>query len=77
MTLTIEQRRALEMLAAAPLGFTEAAFWTRGFSPTITSELVSAGYAVARLGSVRMGGRNVRVTRFVVTDAGRRAIGMA
>jgi hypothetical protein len=77
MTLTTEQRRALEILAAAPLGFTKAAFWTRGFSPAITSELVSAGYAVARLGSLRTGGRTVRVTRFVITDAGRRAIGMA
>ena len=75
--LTTEQRRALEMLVAAPLGFTGAAFWTRGFGPTITSDLASAGYAVAKLGSVRTGGRTVRVTRFVITDAGRRAISMA
>jgi hypothetical protein len=77
MTLTIEQRRALEMLAAAPHGCTEAAFRARGFGPTIASELASLGYAVARRGSVRTGGRTVRVTRFVITDAGRQAIGMA
>jgi hypothetical protein len=73
--LTIEQRRALEMLAGAPLGFTEAGFRVRGFNPTITSELVSSGYAVAKLGNVRTGGRTIRVTRFVITDAGRQAIG--
>jgi hypothetical protein len=73
--LTIEQRRALQMVAAAPYGCTEPALRARGFSPSIMFELVAAGYVIAKPRSMRAGGRTFRVTRLVITDAGRRAIG--
>jgi hypothetical protein len=38
-------------------------------------ELVAAGYVIAKPRSMRAGGRTFRVTRFVITDAGRGAIG--
>jgi hypothetical protein len=74
-SLTVEQRVALQMLATTPNGCT---YWTlraRGVSLTDMDELVAADYAIAKRGSQRAGGRTMRITRFVITDAGRRAIG--
>jgi hypothetical protein len=39
--LTIEQRRALQLLAEAPNGYTEAALRARGFTPTLLVELAA------------------------------------
>jgi hypothetical protein len=43
--LTIEQRRALQLLAEAPNGHTEAALRARGFTPTLLVELAARGYS--------------------------------
>jgi hypothetical protein len=47
----------------------------RGFSPTLLVGLVGAGYAVAKPQTMRAAGRTLGVMRFVITDAGRRALG--
>jgi hypothetical protein len=75
LELTIEQQRALQMVAAAPYGCAEPVLRARGFSPTVMIELVAAGYVIGKPRSMRAGGRTFRVTRFVITDAGRHAIG--
>jgi hypothetical protein len=75
LRLTIEQRRVLQMLAETSDGFTPSALNDRGISPTVVIELVAAGYAVATSQSLRVGSRTSRVTRFVITSAGRHAIG--
>jgi hypothetical protein len=75
LALTIEQRRVLQMLAETSDGFTPSALKERGISPTVVIELVAAGYAVATGQIVRVGGGTSRMTRFVITRAGRHAIG--
>jgi DNA-binding PadR family transcriptional regulator len=38
------------------------------------ADLVREGFATAQRGTVRAGGRTIRVERYRITDAGRRAI---
>jgi hypothetical protein len=73
--LTAEQRRALQLLAKAPNGCTEAALRARGFSLTLAVSLVGRGYAVAKPQTMRAAGQTFGFMRFLITDAGRRAIG--
>jgi hypothetical protein len=75
LELTIEQQRALQIVAAAPYGCAEPVLRAQGFSPTVMAALVDAGYVIAKPRGMRAGGRTSRVTRFVITDVGRRAIG--
>jgi hypothetical protein len=74
--VTIEQRRALQMLAGAPYGLVVPLLRARGFSATLMIELVSSGYVIARPRKFyeSQAVRTFRVTRLVITDAGRRAI---
>jgi hypothetical protein len=72
--LTIEQRRALQLLAEAPNGMTDPAMRARGFSPALLVGLVGAGYAVAKPRTIRAAGMTFGAMRFVITDAGRRAL---
>lgn len=72
-SLTIEQRHAL---GEAAHGCTGPALTRRRLSSTVAIELVAAGYAVAEPRRIRVGGRTFRVTRFVITETGRRAIQM-
>jgi hypothetical protein len=55
--LTIEQRRALQLLAEAPNGYTEAALRARGFTPTLLVELAANGYVVARPETMKAAGK--------------------
>jgi hypothetical protein len=73
--LTIEQRRALQQLTDAPNGHTDAALWGRGFSPALLVGLMRVGYVAARPHTMKAAGRTFAVMRFVITEAGRRAIG--
>jgi hypothetical protein len=68
--LKIEQRRALQLLAEAPNGYTESAWRARGFTPTLLVELAAYGCVVAR-----PAGKTFGFMRFVITDSGRTAIG--
>jgi hypothetical protein len=72
--LTIEQRRALQLLVDAQNGMTDAALSTRGFSPTLIVGLVGAGYAEAKPRTMKAAGKTFAFMRFVITSAGRRAI---
>jgi hypothetical protein len=73
--LTVEKRRALQLLAEAPNGYTEAALRAGGFTPTLLVELVARRYAVAKPQTMRAAGKTFGFVRFVITDSGRRAIG--
>jgi hypothetical protein len=73
--LTIEQRRALQLLTEAPNGYTETAMRGRGFTPTLLGGLVGCGYAVAKPQTMRAAGKTFGFMRFVITDSGRRVIG--
>jgi hypothetical protein len=75
MSLTAEQRDVLELLAGAPTnGHTKGRLLADGFSVDMLAGLVRDGLATARRGSVRVGGRQIGVERYLITDAGRMAI---
>lgn len=73
--LTNQQRRALQTLAGVPRGVTEALMLAHGFATDMLAGLVLAGLATVVTDTVQAGGRMMKVERFLVTDAGRRAIG--
>jgi hypothetical protein len=73
--LSAEQRRALELLAGGPRGHTKATrLLADGFTVDMLADLVREGLATAQRETLRVGGRQVRVERYRITDAGRRAI---
>jgi hypothetical protein len=74
MSLTAEQRRALELIAGSPRGCTKGRLLTDGFDADMLADLVREGLATAQRGTMRVGGREIRVERYRITDAGRRAI---
>jgi DNA-binding PadR family transcriptional regulator len=45
-----------------------------GFTVDILADLVSEGLATAQRDTLRVGGRMIRVERYRITDAGRRAL---
>ena len=75
MTLSPEQRRALELLAAAGArGCTESIMLAHGFKLAMLAELVRNGWVTAAPETVRAGGRSIEVARMRITEAGRRAL---
>ena len=74
MSLTAEQRQALELLAASPRGYTKGRLLADAFAVDMLADLVREGLAAAQRGTMRVGGRTIRVERYRVTDAGRRAL---
>ena len=74
MSLTAEQRQALELLAASPRGNTKGRLLADGFTADMLADLVREGFATAQRETMRVGGRQIRVERYRITDAGRRAI---
>jgi hypothetical protein len=72
--LADNQRQALEMLARVPRGLTETAMLAHGFTADLLAGLVLAGLATVVTESVRVGGPTIKIERFMITDAGRRAI---
>ena len=73
--LSPEQRQALELLAGAPTnGCTKGRLLAEGFDADMLIDLVREGFATARRGTVRVGGRQIGVERYFITDAGRMAI---
>jgi hypothetical protein len=73
--LTLNNSLRCRCFATTPNGCTYRTLRALGVSLTDTDELVAAEYAIAKRGSQRAGGRTMRITRFVITGAGRRAIG--
>lgn len=73
--LTVEQRRAIEMLADIPRGVTEDLLvLAHGFDSDMIAGLVRAGLATARRETMRAGGKTTEVVRIRITDAGRQAL---
>jgi hypothetical protein len=74
VAFTTGQRRALEMLAGSPNGYTETTLRAHGFKVGLLPGLVRHGLAKASRDSVKAGGQMMNVVRFKITDAGRRAL---
>ena len=74
MSLSAEQRRALELLAGGPRGYTKGRLLADGFTVDMLADLVGEGLATTQRETMRVGGRQIRVERYRITDAGRRAI---
>ena len=71
--LTDNQRRAIETLGSAPHGLTEMTMFAQGFAANMLADLVLAELATVVTETVRTGGPT-KTERFMITDAGRRAI---
>ena len=75
MTITVEQRRALKMLAdASTRGCAEAVLRAQGFDAAMLAELINAGLVSRMPERVRTGGHLVAVTRLRITKAGQGVI---
>jgi hypothetical protein len=73
--LSVERRRALEILAVAGLrGCTGATLLAHGFSVDMIADLVKGGLATAHHETMRTGRRKIKVARVRITYAGRRAL---
>lgn len=70
-----EWRRALDMLARSADGCSASLLSAHGFRPEVIAGLVDSGLAVSRTQRIVAGERPIEVTRFMVTDAGRAALG--
>jgi hypothetical protein len=66
--------RALRLLAGSPLGCTEAIMLAHGFTVEMLGRLVLDGLATATTGTVRAGGRPIKVMWLTITDLGRQAL---
>jgi hypothetical protein len=75
MTITVEQRRALKMLAdASTRGCAEAVLRGQGFDAAMLAELINAGLVSRMAERVRTGGDLVAITRLRITKAGQGVI---
>jgi len=75
MTLTTDQRRALELLASSGLnGVTEASLLISSITVAVLADLEREGWAASSVASVRAGGKTTNVRKFLITDAGHKAI---
>jgi hypothetical protein len=72
--LSAEQRQALELLAGGPRGYTKGRLLADGFTVDMLADLVREGLATTQRRTQRVGGRQIRVERYLITDAGRTAI---
>jgi len=71
MTITVEHRRALKVLAdASTRGCAEAMLRAHGFDAAMLAEPINAGLVSRMRERVRAGGRLVDVTRLRITKAG-------
>ena len=70
--MTADERRLLELLAAAEEGCTDALLLARGFALAIIFNVVKAGLATAQAERLHAASQPVEIVR--ITDAGRRAL---
>ena len=75
MTLSAEQRQALEMLAdAGESGSTLDMLVANGFPAELLAGLVSSGLAMMQGETVKVDERTSEIIRVMITDAGQSAI---
>jgi hypothetical protein len=74
MSLTAQQCQALELIASGPRGCTKGLLLADGFAADMLADLVREGLATAQRGAVRVAGREIRVERCRIADAGRKAL---
>ena len=74
MPLPSTHRRALELLAAAPAGCTEALLQAHGISAEVIAVLRRSGWATANTRPMQVGRRTISVTTLWITPAGRVAL---
>jgi TolB-like protein len=74
MSLSAEQRQALELLTGTPRGCTKGRLLADGFTADTLADLVREGLATVQRETMRVGGRAIRVERYRITDDGRKAI---
>jgi hypothetical protein len=73
-SISAEQRRALRLLAGSPHGCTEAIMLAHGFKAELLALLVRNGLATTQPGTMRAGGRQIKVVWVMITDVGQRAL---
>jgi hypothetical protein len=74
MSLSAEELQALELLAGNPRGCTKGRLLADGFTVDMLADLVREGLATPQRGTLRVGGRTIRVERYRITDDGRSAL---
>ena len=72
--LSRNHQRALTVLVGSPAGRTESIMLAHGFKPALLDDLVKAGLATTSTDRMIAGGKPLHVTRFKITDTGRRAL---
>jgi hypothetical protein len=69
-----EEKRALQLLAGTPHGYTKKTLRAHGFRDGLLSRIVRAGFATTNFETVKARGRTLGMLRLTITDAGRRAL---
>jgi hypothetical protein len=74
MSLVIDQREALNLLARSTHGYRESILLAHGFPIEMLRRLMRAGLVIAERERAYLNQGTIVVTRVRITDAGRRAI---
>jgi hypothetical protein len=74
MTISVQQRRALRLLADAQHGRTAAAMLAHGFTTAVLDQLARDELATIQPGTMRTGTRRITVVWVEITEAGQRAL---
>jgi hypothetical protein len=72
--LSDEELRALRLLARSPNGCTEPVILAHGFTLDQIANLVFGGLAKREVRNMTADGRQLKVVRMQITDAGRKSI---
>lgn len=72
--LSLEQRRALAMLATSGHGATQPFLVAHGFGGAMITGLVNRGLSIMTLEKIRAGGKMIEVVKVRITAAGREAL---
>jgi hypothetical protein len=73
-TLSIDHRRAVELLAKSSEGCTDAIMTAHDFRPQLIAELIDAGLARLEIDRVLASGQLIEIPRLRITEAGRVAL---
>jgi hypothetical protein len=74
MMLSLEQRRALAMLATSGHGATQPFLVAHGFGGAMITGLVNRGLSIMTLEKIRAGGKMIEVVKVRITAAGREVL---